>query len=88
MPGQVYLADCQHLVRRGLVGLPGGFTKSGNPLLIFPDRAATGAVSEGDLHLLLKYFISVVPRADQVRMMIHQIYGDEDSLSREYGRHI
>jgi len=62
---QVYLHDCQHLVRRGSVGLPGGFTKSGNPLLFFPDKAGFSNVSEGDLHLLLKYFISVVPRADQ-----------------------
>ena len=36
---QVHLHDCQHLVRRGIVGLPGGFTKSGNPLLFFPDKA-------------------------------------------------
>ena len=32
---QVHLHDCQHLVRRGIVGLPGGFTKSGNLLLFF-----------------------------------------------------
>ena len=63
---QVHLNGCQHLVRRGIVGLPGGFTKSGNPLLFFPDKAGFSNVSEGDLHLLLKYFISVVPRADQV----------------------
>ena len=53
-------------MRRGIVGLPGGFTKSGNPLLFFPDKAGFSNVSEGDLHLLLKYFISVVLRADQV----------------------
>ena len=63
---QVHLHDCQHLVRRGIVGLPGGFTKSGNPLLFFPDKAGFSSVSEGDLHLLLKYFISVVPRSNQV----------------------
>ena len=44
----------------------GGFTKSGNPLLILPDKAAFSSVTEGDLHLLLKYFISVVPKAEQV----------------------
>ena len=66
---QVHLHDCQHLVRRGIVGLPGGFTKSGNPLLFFPDKAGFSNVSEGDLHLLLKYFISVVPRADQVLIL-------------------
>ena len=78
----VYLQDVQHLVRRGIVGLPGpgqislseldteifagGFTKSGNPLLILPDKAGFSNVTEGDLHLLLKYFISVVPKAEQV----------------------
>ena len=44
----------------------GGFTKSGNPLLILPDKAGFSNVTEGDLHLLLKYFISVVPKAEQV----------------------
>ena len=44
----------------------GGFTKSGNPLLILPDKAGFSSVTEGDLHLLLKYFISVVPKAEQV----------------------
>ena len=64
---QVTLLDCKHLVRKGIIGLPGGFTKSGNPLLFFPDKAGFSSVSEGDLHLLLKYFISVVPKANQVR---------------------
>ena len=85
----VYLHDVQHLVRRNIVGLPGGlrlssacltlcwvikiislsggFTKSGNPVLIFPDKAGFPSVSEGDLLILLKYFISVVPRAEQVQ---------------------
>ena len=45
----------------------GGVTRSGNPSLIFPDKAGFSNVTEGDLHLLLKYFISVVPKAEQVR---------------------
>jgi len=61
----VYLHDVQHLVRKNIVGLPGGFTKSGNPVLIFQDKAGFSNVSEGDLHLLLKYFISVVPRPER-----------------------
>ena len=48
------------------ISLSGGFTKSGNPVLIFPDKAGFSSVSEGDLLILLKYFISVVPRAEQV----------------------
>lgn len=78
---QVYLHDCQHLVRRGIVGLPGGFTKSGNPLLFFPDKAGFSNVSEGDLHLLLKYFISVVPRAEQVLLL-------SSHLSVQIGTHL
>ena len=35
-------------------------------MLIFNEKAGFSCVSEGDLHLLLKYFISVVPRAEQV----------------------
>ena len=50
-----------------IISLSGGFTKSGNPVLIFPDKAGFPSVSEGDLLILLKYFISVVPRAEQVQ---------------------
>jgi len=46
--------------------LPGGFTKSGHPLLMFPDNYRFHEVLESDLHLLLKYYISVVPRAEQM----------------------
>ena len=34
-------------------------------------------VLESDLHLLLKYYISVVPRAEQVGVAIKSV-GDED----------
>ena len=50
-----------------IISLPGGFTKSGNPVLIFPDKAGFSSVSEGDLLILLKYFISVVPGREQVK---------------------
>ena len=55
--------SCQNLTVKIFAG---GFTKSGNPLLILPDKAGFSNVTEGDLHLLLKYFISVVPKAEQV----------------------
>ena len=45
----------------------GGFTKSGHPLLILPDNHLFFEVVESDLHLLLKYFISIIPMAKQVR---------------------
>ena len=56
-------SPCQNLTLKIFAG---GFTKSGNPLLILPDKAGFSNVTEGDLHLLLKYFISVVPKAEQV----------------------
>lgn len=74
MTSNVYLRDCQHLIREGVVGLPGGFTKSGHPLLVFPDikessvpppSGVSSNVTESDLHLLLKYYISVVPKVEK-----------------------
>jgi len=62
---QVHLRDCEDLIRDRIIGLPGGFTKSGHPLLMFPDNYRFNEVLESDLHLLLKYYISVVPRAEQ-----------------------
>ena len=35
---QVTLRDCEGLLRRGVVGLPGAVTRSGRPLLTFPDN--------------------------------------------------
>ena len=52
-----------------LFDISGGFTKSGHPLLIFPDNYRFHEVLESDLHLLLKYYISVVPRAEQVSFL-------------------
>ena len=44
----------------------GGFTKSGHPLIIFPNNYRFNEVLESDLHLLLKYYVSVIPKNDQV----------------------
>jgi len=62
---QINLRDCEDLIRERVVGLPGGFTKSGHPLLVFPDTYRFNEVLESDLHLLLKYYISVVPKTEQ-----------------------
>jgi len=62
---QVNLRDCEDLVRDGLIGLPGGFTKSGHPLLVLRDNYRFHEVLESDLHLLLKYYVSVVPKQEQ-----------------------
>ena len=63
---QVHLADCEHLIREEWVNLPGGFTKTGSPLLIFPDKAQFNYLHVTDLHTLLQYYINVVPRSEQV----------------------
>ena len=52
-----------------LFDISGGFTKSGHPLLIFPDNYRFDEVLESNLHLLIKYYISVVPRAEQVSFL-------------------
>ena len=52
----------------------GGFTKSGHPLILFPDNYRFHEVLESDLHLLLKYYISVVPRAEQVLLLMHMMF--------------
>ena len=44
---------------------PSGFTKLGFPIVYFPDCAAFSDVLESDLHLLFKYYLSVVPRTEQ-----------------------
>ena len=63
---QVHLQDCEHLIREKWVNLPGGFTKAGSPLLIFPDVAQFHCLHVTDLHTLLQYYINVVPRSEQV----------------------
>ena len=44
----------------------GGLTKSGNPLVVFPNNYKFNEVLESDLHLLLKYIVSVIPQDKQV----------------------
>ena len=46
---------------------PGGFSREGNPLIILPDTHLFFEVLESDLHLVLKYFIQIIPMAKQVR---------------------
>merc|ERR1711971_299668 len=62
---QVHLQDCEHLIREEWVNLPGGFTKTGSPLLIFPDKSQFNYLHVTDLHTLLQYYINVVPRSEQ-----------------------
>ena len=63
---KVNLRDCEKLIRNKVVGLPGGFTKSGHPLIVFPDNYKWFEVLETELHLLLKYYCHIIPRSDQV----------------------
>ncbi len=62
----VVILDVNHLVRLGVVAVPSGFTKLGHPVLYFPDISDDFVtVLESDLHLLFKYYLAVVPRAEQ-----------------------
>lgn len=65
--GHVMLKDVIELVRMNLVGVPSGFTKLGYPIMYFPDSSSRSfpTVLESDLHLLFKYYLSVVPRTEQ-----------------------
>ena len=62
----VNIKDCEALIRHGVVGLPGGLTKSGSPIILFPNTYKFNEVLETDLQLLLKYYVSIIPRQDQV----------------------
>ena len=59
------LKDVEEMVRLNPVSVPSGFTKQGHPILYFPDCAAFSDIAESDLHLLFKYYLSVVPRTEQ-----------------------
>ena len=63
----VNIKDCEALIRHGVVGLPGGLTKSDSPIILFPNTYKFNEVLETDLQLLLKYYVSIIPRQDQVR---------------------
>ena len=45
----------------------GGFSRCGNPLIILPDNHLFFEILESDLHMLLKYFIQIIPMAKQVK---------------------
>ena len=62
----VNIKDCEALIRHGVVGLPGGLTKSGSPIILFPNTYKFNQVLETDLQLVLKYYVSIIPRPDQV----------------------
>ena len=62
---KVMLKDVEEMVRLNPVSVPSGFTKLGYPILYFPDCAAFSDILESDLHLLFKYYLSVVPRTEQ-----------------------
>ena len=62
----VNLEDCEALIRHGVVGLPGGRTKTGCPIILFPNTYKFNDVLESDLNLLLQYYVSITPRNDQV----------------------
>ena len=63
---QIHLQDCEHLIREEWVSLPGGFTRQGSPLLVFPDKSQFNYLHVTDLHTVLQYYINVVPRSEQV----------------------
>ena len=66
----VNIKDCEALIRHGVVGLPGGLTKSGNPIILFPNTYKFNEVLETDLKLVLKYYVSIIPSYhDQVRQV-------------------
>ena len=52
------------------MSLPGGFTKTGSPLLVFPDKSQFNYLHVTDLHTLLQYYINVVPRSEQVFLIV------------------
>ena len=60
--------------REEWVSLPGGFTKTGSPLLVFPDKAQFNYLHVTDLHTLLQYYINVVPRSEQVDTIFMLFY--------------
>jgi hypothetical protein len=62
---QVMLKDVIEMVRLNLVSVPSGFTKLGYPILFFPDSPIFSDIPDSDLHLLFKYYLSVVPRTEQ-----------------------
>ena len=63
---RVTLDDCEKLIRNKVVSTPGGVTRSGHPLISFPDNHRWCEVLETELLLLLKYFYHITPKTEQV----------------------
>ena len=65
---RVTLDDCEKLIRNKVVSTPGGVTRSGHPLISFPDNHRWCEVLETELLLLLKYFYHITPKTEQVNL--------------------
>ena len=52
----------------------GGFSRCGNPLIILPDTHLFFEILESDLHMVLKYFIQIIPMAKQVKETLKLLY--------------
>ena len=65
---RVTLDDCEKLIRNKVVCTPGGVTRSGHPLISFPDNHRWCEVLETELLLLLKYFYHITPKTEQVNL--------------------
>ena len=83
---QVALKDVTDLIRLNRVAVPSGFTKLGLPIIYFPDSDHGDLqLDEGDLHLLFKYFLSVVPRTEQnvgFALIVDRRNGDWQQIAR------
>ena len=54
--------------------IAGGFSRCGNPLIILPDTHLFFEILESDLHMVLKYFIQIIPMAKQVQNTLKLLY--------------
>ena len=54
--------------------IAGGFSRCGNPLIILPDTHLFFEILESDLHMVLKYFIQIIPMAKQVKETLKLLY--------------
>ena len=57
--------------------IAGGFSRCGNPLIILPDTHLFFEILESDLHMVLKYFIQIIPMAKQVKKTLKLLYEEE-----------
>jgi hypothetical protein len=88
---RINLKDCEDLIRDRIIDPPGKIFQfyfkfpmnciqedlPSHPLIILPDNYLFFEVMESDLHLLLKYYISVIPMAKQVRYTNFQQEGPD-----------